>query len=374
MQDVMNTLLLLGAIHGGITGFGLLLYAGRQNGTHWLAFAVLALSLTLLRLWTHGTGLESQPLFRRLPLSFDLAIMPLAYLYALSLTAASATSIRRGFGWLVPWALLMTYSVLVYVASAGQEDIALMDAISERWHYTRVKEIDDILTVVLNLVLAGLIWRRVSCYSGRIEHWVPDRFSALLGILKLSMIVALIAATINLIGFAANRVLGYGDRHVVSHAVNAGYVVVIYIVGIIGFRLRDLPQFAAAPPGPERPAPGGSAMVDSYRHVQTLMQKEHLYTNPDLNLNDVAKRLNLPAIEASRAIREGSGKNFRTYVNTFRIEAVKRKLSDAAYANVSILAIAMESGFNSESSFYRVFKAATGLSPTEFRLANPESA
>ncbi len=375
MQTLMSTLLLLGAIQGGITGVGLLLYAGRKNGTHWLALGVLGLALTLLRLWTHATGLEAQPLFRRLPLSFDLAIMPLAYLYALSLTAAPAAAIRRGLAWLVPWAVILIHSVFVYLASLGQGELARMDAISEQWHYSRVKYLEDLLAVAMNLILAGLIWQRVSRYHARIEHWLPEQPASLLGILKFSMALALIAAVANLIGFVTNVVLQLGDRHYISLGVNACYVAVVYIAGIVGFRLKDLPQFAAAPAEPSVPAPTESALDATYQRVQTLMQVERLYTEPDLNLNDVAKRLNLPAAEASKAIREGSGKNFRSYVNDYRIASVKQKLTDPNYAQVSILAIALESGFNAESSFYRVFKAATGLSPTMFRQthANPAS-
>lgn len=370
MQTFLSTLLLLGALQGGITGFGLLLYAGRKNGTHWLALAVLALSLTLLRLWTHAVGLESQPLFRRLPLSLDLAIMPLSHLYALSLTAAPAASIRRGFAWLAPWLVFLTYSLLVYLASAGHGDLARMDAIAGQWHYSLIKHIEDVLAVALNLILAGLIWRRVSRYHARIEHWVPERPAALLRMLKISMGLALIAALANLISFTAEEVLSLGDRHYVSLAVNASYVALVYIAGIVGFRLKDLPQFTPAPAEAPGPAPAEPALAATYQQLQTLMRVERLYTDPDLNLNDVAKRVGLPAAETSRAIREGSGKNFRTYVNDFRIESVKQKLSDPGYANVSVLAIAMESGFNSESSFYRVFKTAAGLSPTAFRQAH----
>lgn len=373
MPTLMNTLLLLGVIQGGITGVGLLLHAGRRNGTHWLALAVLALSLTLLRLWTHAVGLESQPLFRRLPLSLDLAIMPLFHLYALSLTAASAASIRRGFAWLAPWAVFMTYSVLVYLASVGHGDLARMDAVAGQWHYPLIKDIEDTLTVALNLVLAGLIWRRIGRHHARIEHWVPERFAALLGLLKACMTLALVAAAINLISFAGHDVLELGDRHYVSQAVEACYVALVYIVGIVGFRLKDLPQFAPAQAGPPGPAQTEPALAETYRQIQALMQVKQLYIDPDLNLNDVAKRLNLPAAETSRAIRDASGRNFRTYVNDFRIESVKRKLTDPGYAHVSILAIAMESGFNSESSFYRVFKAATGLSPTAYRAKRAAS-
>lgn len=363
----METVLLLGVIQGGITGVGLLLYAGRKNGSHWLALGVLALSLTLLRLWTHAAGLESQPMFRRLPLSFDLAIFPLFHLYVLNVTAAPAASIRRGFAWLLPWAVFMGYSVLVYLAGIGESSIQHLDAVAERWHYPLVKRIEDFLTIAINTVLAVVVWARISRYYARIANWVPERFADLLRLLNTVMVLALIAAIINLLSFAAQHLLGLGDRSVVSHAAHAFYVVLIYIAGIVGFRLKDLPQFPDAMAQSAPPAKPHPRFEGAYQKLQALMQNDRLYTEPDLNLNDLAQRLGLTAAEASQAIKEGSGKHFRPYINDFRVEAVKRKLRDPDYRGVSILAISLESGFNSESSFYRIFKASTGLSPTEFR-------
>lgn len=370
MPTVMSTLLLLGGIQGSIAGFGLLLYAGRKNGTHWLALGLLALSLTLLRLWTHAIGLESEPLFRRLPLSVDLAIMPLFYLYALSLTAAPMASVRRACAWLLPWAVFMGYSVLVYLASIGQGSIERMDAVAEQWHYAPSKQLEDHLTLVLNLVLAVLIWLRVSHYYERIANWVPERHAALLRLLKIGMALALITAAVILIDYVASELLRQGDRSYVRQAAYAFYVALVYIAGVVGFRLKDLPQFSPASLEPVTLERVEADTSSSFQQLQALMQTERLFAEPDLNLNDVAKRLGLTAPEASRVIKEGSGKNFRTYVNDFRIESVKQKLTDAKYEEVSILAIALESGFNAESSFYRVFKAATGVSPTAFRRRN----
>lgn len=360
----METLLLLGVIQGAITGTGLLLHAGRSNGSHWLALGMLALSLTLLRLWTHAAGLEADPLFRRLPLSFDLAIFPLFHLYALSLTAASPSSIRRAWLWLLPWAVFMGYSVLVYLAGFGEASLQRLDALADQWQYAWVKRIEDYLTIVLNTVLAGLIWARIRRYHARISNWVPQRFADLLLLLKRWMALALVTAVVNLLAFAAHHGFGFHDRSVVSQAAQIFYVVAVYAVGLIGFKLRELPQFPDPAPATALP---DSRSDDAYARLQTLMQSERLWTEPDLNLNDLSQRLGMTAVETSRVIKHGSGGHFRNYVNAFRIDAVRRKLRDPAYRSVSVLAIALESGFNSESSFYRVFKAATGLSPTEFR-------
>lgn len=363
----METVLLLGALQGGITGVGLLLHAGRRNGSHWLAFGVLALSLTLLRLWTHAAGLESHPLYRRLPLTFDLAIFPLFHLYVLRLTAAPAASIQRAIAWLLPWAIFMGYSMLVYLAAAGEPSVQSMDVVAERWRYPAVKQVEDYVTIVINTVLAAFVWARISRHHARIANWVPERLADLVRLLKTVMALALAAAIINLVSFAAQHVLGFGDRSVFSQAASAFLVVLIYIVGIVGFRLKDLPQFPdamAERAPPARPDPGTEAV---YQKLQALMRTDQLHTEPELNLNDVARRLGLTATETSRVIKEASGKHFRRYINDLRVETVKQKLHDPAYRGVSILAISLESGFNSESSFYRIFKAATDLSPTEFR-------
>jgi AraC-like DNA-binding protein len=363
----METVLLLGVVQGAITGAGLLFYAGRKNGSHWLALGVLALSLTLLRLWTHAAGLEAHGWLRRLPLSFDLAIFPLFYLYALSLTAASAASIRRAFAWLLPWTIFIAYSALVYAAAFGESSVAQMDAVAGQWHYRQLKRIEDYLTIAINTVLAVLLWSRVRRHYARIENWLPDRFADLLRLLKTVMVLALVTAIINLISFSAVHLPGLGDRGVFSHAAQAFYVVLVYTAGIIGFRLKDLPQFPDATTEPARPARPDPRTDDAFQKLQALMQTSALFADPDLNLNTVAQRLGWTATETSRVIKEGSGKHFRAYVNEFRVEAVKQKLRDAEYRSVSVLAISLESGFNSESSFYRIFKAATGLSPTDFR-------
>ncbi|UXI66033.1 helix-turn-helix domain-containing protein [Tahibacter amnicola] len=268
---------------------------------------------------------------------------------------------------MLPWAIFIGYSVLVYAAAIGESGVPQMDAVAGRWHYWQFKRIEDYLTIGINTVLAGLIWSRVSRYYARIEHWLPERFADLLRLLKTVMALALVTAVVNLVSFSAEHLLGLGDRGVFSHAAQAFYVVLVYTVGIVGFRLKDLPQFPEAttepaPPAlPARPDPGTD---DAFQKLQALMQTTQLFADPDLNLNTVAQRLGLTATETSRVIKEGSGKHFRAYVNEFRVEAVKRKLLDPDYRSVSVLAISLECGFNAESSFYRVFKAATGLSPT----------
>lgn len=80
----------------------------------------------------------------------------------------------------------------------------------------------------------------------------------------------------------------------------------------------------------------------------------------------MAKELNISEAQASSTINNTLHKTFRTLINEYRVEAVKLKLQDPHSRVFSILGIAYECGFNSEASFYRIFKNATGQSPKAY--------
>ncbi|MBS1500948.1 MAG: ABC transporter permease, partial [Bacteroidetes bacterium] len=96
-----------------------------------------------------------------------------------------------------------------------------------------------------------------------------------------------------------------------------------------------------------------------------------LYQDPELSVNSLAKQLDMPAHELSRIINIGLKKNFNDFVNEFRVREVSRKMHDPAYANLTLLGIAYESGFNSQSTFHRVFKEQTGKTPAEYKKELP---
>ena len=87
-------------------------------------------------------------------------------------------------------------------------------------------------------------------------------------------------------------------------------------------------------------------------------------------MQELAKQVNLPAHVVSYTISQAFQKNFRDLINEYRVEEVKSKLQDPAWKHLTILGIALDSGFNSEASFYRVFKKHTNVSPKEYQTIN----
>ena len=97
------------------------------------------------------------------------------------------------------------------------------------------------------------------------------------------------------------------------------------------------------------------------------MEKEKPYLNADLSLPLLATKLQIPPHILSRLINEKFKLNFFDFINSYRVEEVKTKLNSSKFDSLSLLGIALESGFNSKSAFNRVFKKFTGLTPSEYK-------
>jgi len=106
---------------------------------------------------------------------------------------------------------------------------------------------------------------------------------------------------------------------------------------------------------------------EKYREkLVEILEDEKLYLNPSITLITVARKLDLAPAHVSQIINESFRKNFRDFINKYRIEESKRLLSQRNQ-NLNVLGIAHEAGFNSKSSFNTAFKKHTGVTPKEFR-------
>ena len=128
-------------------------------------------------------------------------------------------------------------------------------------------------------------------------------------------------------------------------------------------------QGVTSPPS-QGGAGGGSGSV-LFTSICRLMNDERLYTNADLNRDDVASRLATNGNYIADAIREATGgKTFMQFVNRYRLRHASQLLTAT---DDSIEQIAFSSGFNNRQTFARIFRDEFGMSPSDFRRASQES-
>lgn len=101
--------------------------------------------------------------------------------------------------------------------------------------------------------------------------------------------------------------------------------------------------------------------------LEALMQEEQLFLNPELNLRDLAERLSIKPHHLSQALNRILQKNFNDYINAYRVNEAIRLMNHPDYAHYSLMAIALESGFNSKATFNRIFKKIKGQAPSRMK-------
>jgi len=127
----------------------------------------------------------------------------------------------------------------------------------------------------------------------------------------------------------------------------------------------DFPP-AAARTGADPPADAQELVL--LGHLRRLMDEEKIYREEGLGIAALADRLVLPEYRLRRLINQRLGhRNFSSFVNGYRLAEAMAALADGSQAEVPIVTIALDAGFQSLGPFNRAFKARTGMTPTDYR-------
>lgn len=103
----------------------------------------------------------------------------------------------------------------------------------------------------------------------------------------------------------------------------------------------------------------------SFMRMEAMIMKDKMFLNPKLNREDILKAVGIGKNSLVPILRKYAGcSNLNDYINRLRLEyAVKLIKNNKLY---TIDSIAEASGFNSRSTFYRVFQNVFGMSPSQY--------
>lgn len=170
--------------------------------------------------------------------------------------------------------------------------------------------------------------------------------------------------------FTLGLVVPEALRHVLHAIFVVASSVALMMLVFVGLRRTSLlPGLDAEEEGlaetlrrPRQPAAQHMALRG---RLLECMQHDKPYLDPQLNLRQLSERLGVPARQLSELVNDEFACNFSEFINRARVEEAQRQLLLDPHR--SLLDIALDSGFNSKTSFNVMFKRLAGVTPSQFR-------
>ena len=254
-------------------------------------------------------------------------------------------------------ALLFVPGFIAAIASISVLTSGLRQEIADTF-ITIVRPIQTILICVMSLIKLTAFDRSVYDSYSEVEGKTAKPIIVLVGVQFIAAICTVVLSIL-------------GQRYFIGKAVLAVPSVLfagtIYAIAYVGFRYRfgayQMENELKEDYIPEKKDDDNSDSV-LFNVILEKMEKEKIFLQPGLSVVDLAKSVGSNRTYVSNCINSHSGKSFATFVNTYRVEYAKTIMEKDS--KLSIAQVSERSGFASEESFRRNFKAITGQSPSSW--------
>lgn len=140
---------------------------------------------------------------------------------------------------------------------------------------------------------------------------------------------------------------------------------VILVVLVVLFAALILLRKRRTPAENNAPEDGAQLSRNLMEQISALIQEEELYRRKNLRIADVASALATNKTYVSALLNNLSGEKFTALITRLRVEYAQRLMRE--HPEMVLDDVADESGFSSRTTFYRSFKALTGMTPQEWK-------
>ena len=321
-----------------------------------LGLLLILASLTLLNDLLNTSGLTSrfQDLYF-LPIYFSFAIGPLLYLFV---KAKLGKLDLAGADW--KHLLLPSLQFLIYL-SIGFRSSSFKSAIWNTELFRLYLSAESVIFPALLIIYALLAKRLIESqnlalfWSADIQRWLRQFIRGVLWLAGAECLYFLSEVAFTAFG-------GSFTIPIIIHSLILSSM--LLWIALNGFKLYTpalIHQSRYQHPDEKQTNHQGVA-----QKIERLMQQERLYLNPALNLELLAHLVGESPKVTSQTINGVFKQNFNNYINGYRVAAVQHRIQAGDHRKLTLTAIAFECGFDSKSTFNRVFKLVTQKTPSEF--------
>lgn len=364
--NVFNVIILAGIIHGII--FCLVIFFNKRlksRTNYFLALTILFLALSNLQYWLIDTNVIPRVYYEKnyiIYIPFEFLILPFFYFFVKSFILKKVY-LKQVIYTLSPFIFSIVYILIRNFISGNIYLIKSFNIIVEY------------ISIIFSFILLILIFIILLKHEKNNNIKEANQLTIKTNWLKKSLIIGLIlcflwALSFNLFENLLNK--GYYKYYPLW----IGMAILMYWIGYTAIlqnhlyverlsirnkTLKNIEQKLKVENLKKQEPPKSFNLIDN------LINKNKLYLNPNLNLDNLATKTGLSVGYISQLFNKHSELNFNDFINKLRIEEAKKIIIDNDFKNYTIHAISLEVGFNSKSSFYNAFKKFTGKTPIQYK-------
>jgi AraC-like DNA-binding protein len=372
----------VGALQGLLLSVALAAQRTNPHANRLLAALMGSFTLFLAGNVYYTAGLvEAFPHFFGVSYQTPWLFGPLVYLYALAASDRSWRFSRQHLLHFVPVAVSIAVSSPFYFLSAP-EKVAMYERLLSGDVPARLAVIDP-FKYVSGLAYSVATVAYLRRHRRRVEHSYSNTKRINLDwLLWLSGAAAGIWVLATIIGVTP---LGEALR---DEPVSLAIAVLVYLIGYMGLKQPEVFRYETAEyPIPIRPT--ASAQVDQPADPVTsryersgldaaeaseirqslldVMDRQQPWKESELTLADLATRLGTSPHKLSEVLNSAMSQTFYDFVNGYRVKEVQRRIEAGEAERRKMLALALDAGFASKSTFNQAFKKHTNLTPSDYR-------
>jgi len=367
-MKIFTTILFIGLAQGLFLAF-ILLYSSRKKtqSKRYLALLIFAFVIVLLnQLFIETQTINNLQLYFEFANLVPLLVGPLLYLYTASLIAEMNLSFKapkRPWIHTIPFVtFLLLFAGLYFIT--GYQTVIRNPIGDMPWQTTLLGSVKGIH--IFSYIIFALYTRNKYIGYAQVKRTKGARLN--LRWLTIFLNIFLVAWLFGLLDFV------FGHFKFTSHPIweilpNALLILILYLIAYVAIKYPIF-SFSQEENEMDKYFTSSLSSADKTRiagAIEEAMRLHKSYLELELKLDILAEQVNIPKHHISQTLNEHMNYSFQDFVNFYRIEEAKRLLCDPSHQHKTVLALAFEAGFNSKAVFNRVFKQATGLTPSVFR-------
>ncbi|MCB0730801.1 MAG: AraC family transcriptional regulator [Ignavibacteriae bacterium] len=287
---------------------------------------------------------------------------PLIYLYIIFLIHRRESFLQQDYCHFIPFIIVQLYGLLFFYFEPSSYQLSLLDFTKQPpWHIQLV----GMLIPVSGLIYMFLTIRVAYNFNKQIKNSLSNidniDLSWLLYLVGGTAVIWLVVLLSYLIGYA------FGEQLQANLMIYITISIFLYTLAIKSYKQPEIKVENTSQDSYKKSGLSDEKAEQIKQSLLDVMNTDKPFLDAKLNLNQLAEKIDISTHNLSEIINTKIEQNFYDFINSYRVEEVKKLITEDKNDKYNLLAHGFEAGFSSKSAYYSAFKKFTGMTPAQFK-------